>query len=151
LAENLPFYFVKTVSVASDTTMPPYTTDNILLANNTGTIGGSDMDQAFHTEYAKNYTVSLQRQLTSTTMVEVSYLGSRVTGADNSTILNVPQPGPGAIGPRRPVPQLGNISDIRWNGYSVYNGVTVQVARKARPRFLVLRELHDLEIDRRCV
>jgi hypothetical protein len=135
LAENLPFYFVKTVSVPGDATVPQYTTENVLLANNTGSIGGSDMDNAFHTEYAKNYTVSLQHRLASTTMVEVSYLGSRVTGADSSTILNVPQPGPGPIGPRRPVPQLGNISDIRWNGYSIYNGLTVQVARRSASGF----------------
>jgi hypothetical protein len=130
LAENLPFYFVKTVSVPGDATSPPYSTGNILLANNTGTIGGSDMDHAFHTEYAKNYTLSLQRQLTPTTMVEIRYLGSRVTAADSPTVLNVPEPGPGPIGPRRPIPDLGNISDIRWNGYSIYNGLTVEIARR---------------------
>jgi hypothetical protein len=33
------------------------------------------------------------------------------------------------------VPQLGNISDIRWNGYSIYNGLTVQVARRSASGF----------------
>jgi hypothetical protein len=63
-------------------------------------------------------------------VVEVSYLRSSVVGADSSTVLNVPQPGPGPIGPRRPVPQLSNISEIRWNGYSIYDGLTFKVTRR---------------------
>jgi hypothetical protein len=129
LAENLPFYQVKTVNVAGDASVPPYTTENILLAPNNGTIGGSDMDHAYQTEYAKNVTASLQRRLTDTTRVEISYLGSWVTGADSPTYLNIPEPGPGPIAPRRPIPELGPIPDIRFNGYSVYNGLTVQVNR----------------------
>jgi hypothetical protein len=88
------------------------------------------MDHNFQTEYAKNVTLGVQREVTPGTMAEISYLGSWVTGADSSTVLNVPQPGPGPIGPRRPIPQLSNISEIRWNGYSVYHGVTFKLARR---------------------
>src|SRR6185436_11854109 len=92
----------------------------------TGTVGGSTMDWDFRTEYAKNYSVSVQRQITPTTMLEVSFLRSAIVGADSSTVRNVPEPGAGAIGPRRPVPQLANITAIRWDGYSIFNGVTVR-------------------------
>ena len=79
----------------------------MLLAPANGTVGGNTMDWDFRTEYAKNYSVSVQRQLTSTTMFEVSFLRSAIVGADSSTVRNVPEPGPGAIGPRRPDPAAG--------------------------------------------
>ena len=63
-------------------------------------------------------------------MVEASFLRSTITGADSSTVLNVPVPGPGPIGPRRPVPQLANITAIRWDGYSVFNGLTLRVTQR---------------------
>jgi carboxypeptidase family protein len=129
-AENLPFFELKSVNAAADATVPVYQTDTMLLSTANGTIGGTTMDHSFQTEYAKNVTVGVQREVMPSTMAEVSYLGSWVTGADSSTVLNVPQPGPGAIGPRRPIPQLSNISEIRWNGYSVYHGVTLKLARR---------------------
>ena len=61
---------------------------------------------------------------------EASYLHSRIDGADSSTVLNVPAPGPGAIGPRRPVPALSNITAIRWDGYSIYNSLTLKVTQR---------------------
>ncbi len=128
-AENLPFFELKSVSAPSDATLPPYQTATMLLASGNGTIGGTTMDHNFQTEYAKNVTLGFQRAVTMSTMIDVSYLGSWVTGADSSTVLNVPQPGPGPIAPRRPLPALSNISDIRWNGYSIYRGVTVKLAR----------------------
>ena len=88
------------------------------------------MDWDFRTEYAKNYSVSVQRQLTSSTMVEVSFLRSAIVGADSSTVRNVPEPGAGAIGPRRPVPELANITAIRWDGYSIFNGVTFRAEQR---------------------
>ena len=39
-------------------------------------------------------------------MVEVSYMGTWTLGADNATVRNVPEPGPGSIQARRPIPQL---------------------------------------------
>jgi hypothetical protein len=88
------------------------------------------MNWDFRTESAMNYSVAVQRQIASETMLEVSFLRSAITGADSSTVLNVPDPGPGPIGPRRPVPELANITTIRWDGYSIYNGVTVRVEQR---------------------
>jgi hypothetical protein len=130
LASTLPFVSAKTVNAAADALGPTYSTENMLLAPSNGTIGGSTMNHDFQTEYAKNWTVSVQRQLTPTTVVEASYLRSAIVGADSSTVLNVPTPGPGAIGLRRPVPQLANITTIRWDGYSIFNSVTVRAAQR---------------------
>ena len=129
-AQTLPFFFSKTVNAAADAVQPAFTTENMLLAPANGTIGGTTMNHDFQTEYAKNYSVSLQRALTRATAISVAFVRSSITGADSSTVLNVPDPGPGAIGPRRQVPQLANVTAIRWDGYSVYNGLTFRVDRR---------------------
>ncbi|MCP5939786.1 hypothetical protein NL351_28140, partial [Klebsiella pneumoniae] len=71
LASTLPFFFAKTVTAASDAVQPTLDTSTVLMAPADGTVGGSTMDWDFRTEYAKNYSVSVQRQVTSTTMLEV--------------------------------------------------------------------------------
>jgi hypothetical protein len=44
--------------------------------------------------------------------------------------LNVPLPGPGTIAARRPIPQLSQISDIRWNGWATYHALTLSAKRR---------------------
>jgi hypothetical protein len=130
LAQTLPFVFAKTVTAASDAVQPALDTSNALLSEANGTIGGNTMNWDYRTEYAKNYSISVQHQIAPSMMVEVSALRSAIVGADSSTVLNVPEPGPGAIGPRRPVPELSNITAIRWDGYSIYNGITFRAERR---------------------
>jgi hypothetical protein len=50
--------------------------------------------------------------------------------ADSATVLNVPLPGAGAIPARRPIPQLSQISDIRWNGWATYHALTLAAKRR---------------------
>jgi len=130
LASTLPFFFAKTVTAAADALQPTQTTGTVLLAPSNGTVGGNTMNWDFQTEYAKNYSITVQRQLAANTAFDVGFLRSAIVGADSSTVLNVPTPGPGAIGPRRPVPQLANVTAIRWDGYSIYNGVTFHVEQR---------------------
>jgi hypothetical protein len=130
LAQTLPFFFAKSVTVAADALRPPYATETMLTAAANGTIGGNTMNHDYRTEYAKNVTVKVQRQLGASTAIDVAYLGSWIVGADSSTVLNVPEPGAGAIGPRRPIPQLANVTAIRWDGYSIFHSVTFSVERR---------------------
>ena len=132
LAQTLPFFFNKTVNAASDAVRPTFDTETMLLAGANGTVGGNTMNHDYQTEYARNWTVSLQRQLGPATMVEASYLHSDIVGADSSTVLNVPEPGPGPIGPRRPVPALANITAIRWDGYSIYDALSFKAEHRLR-------------------
>jgi hypothetical protein len=134
LAQTLPFVFAKTVTAAADAVQPTQQTATVLLAPANGTVGGNTMNWDFRTEYAKNYSVSVQRQVGDRTVIEVSALRSAIVGADSSTVLNVPEPGPGAIGPRRPIPQLANITAIRWDGYSIFNGLTVRATHRLSRR-----------------
>ena len=130
LAQTLPFFFAKSVSAPADALVPPYRTGSVLLVPANGAVGGNTMLHDFKTEYAKNVSLSIQRLLTPTLEVEANYLGSWIVGADSSTVLNVPVPGPGAIGPRRPVPQLSNITAIRWDGYSTFHSVTFKAEKR---------------------
>jgi hypothetical protein len=130
LAQTLPFFFAKTINAPADALRPTASTETMLAAPANGSVGGNTMNHDYRTEYAKNVTVGIQRQLTPTTAVDVSYLGSWIVGADSSTVLNVPTPGPGPIGPRRPVPALSNVIAIRWDGYSVFHALTLRAEQR---------------------
>ena len=130
LAQTLPFFFAKTVSAPADAVRPTYSTESVLLAPANGTIGGSTMNHDFQTEYAKNWSVIVQRQVARGAAVEISYLHSAIVGADSSTVINVPEPGPGPLGPRRPIPALSNVTAIRWDGYSIFDALTVKAERQ---------------------
>ncbi|OFW41654.1 MAG: hypothetical protein A3F70_06045 [Acidobacteria bacterium RIFCSPLOWO2_12_FULL_67_14] len=57
-------------------------------------------------------------------------MGTWTTGADNATVRNVPEPGPGPIQSRRPIPQLSRINAIRFDGKSIYHGLTLKAERR---------------------
>jgi hypothetical protein len=88
------------------------------------------MDYEYSVEYSQTWSGGLQYQLAQTTMAEISYMGTWTLGADNATIRNVPEPGPGAIQARRPIPQLSRINAIRFDGKSIYHGLTLKVERR---------------------
>ncbi len=130
LARNLPFFFTKQVDVPIQQQVPTFQTRDILASNATGTIGGSIMDFAYSVEYSQTWSGGIQYELFPATMVEVSYMGTWTLGADNATVHNVPEPGPGAIPPRRPIPQLIRVNAIRFDGKSIYHGVTLKAERR---------------------
>ncbi len=47
--------------------------------------------------------VSFERQLTATSMIQVGYLGAWGSSLDRSRLVNNAQPGPGGVQPRRPI------------------------------------------------
>ena len=57
-------------------------------------------------------------------------MGTWTLGADNATVRNVPEPGPGSIQARRPIPQLSRINAIRFDGKSIYHGLTFKIERR---------------------
>ena len=123
LAENEPFFLVKTVA---NSAKPIYTTENILNFNPTGAIGANSVNHDFAIEYNEVWNAAVQKQLKGSTSVEVDYVGSRTVHADSSTVLNVPS----TFGGPRPVPQLAAFTTIRWDGWATFNAMTVQVARR---------------------
>jgi hypothetical protein len=63
-------------------------------------------------------------------IAQVSYFGSHISGADNSTFRNIPEPGPGAINARRPNPLLSGFKAIRWDGWSIYHSGTLRIEKR---------------------
>jgi hypothetical protein len=124
LAENIPFYLVKTVS--NGATAPTYTTQNILSANPTGAIGANSVNHNFAIEYNESWNAAVQRVLTSSTTIEAEYIGSRTVHADSSTAVNVPM----IFGGPRPYPSLNAFTTIRWDGWAAFNGLTLKVVRR---------------------
>lgn len=129
LAQNLPFFVTKTVN-SLVTLSPTFNTENALTTNALGTVGGNNLDHNFKIEYNEVWNFNVERELTSSTVLSLAYIGSRTVHADSGTVLNVPVPGPGAIAARRPIPQLSQISDIRWNGWATYNALTLAAKRR---------------------
>ncbi len=129
LAQNLPFFATRTVSSAV-TLSPSFTTENALISNTTGTVGGNNLDHDFRIEYNEVLNFSVERELTSTTLLSAAFIGSRTIHADSGTVLNVPVPGPGAIAARRPISALSQIADIRWNGWATYRALTLAAHRR---------------------
>jgi hypothetical protein len=134
-ARNLPFFFVKQVDVPITQTVPALTTQNILTNNATGTIGGNIMDFAYSVEYSQTWSGGIQYAVFPATMLDVFYMGTWTLGADNATVHNIPEPGPGPIQSRRPIPQLSRINSIRFDGKSIYHGLTVKAERRLANNF----------------
>ena len=124
---------------------------NILTSDPTGVVAPNIMDHDYAVEYTQTWSGGLQYELLPATMVEVSYMGSWTLGADNATVRNVPEPGPGSIQARRPIPQLGPIRSIRFDGQSIYHGVTFKAEQRLRNNYVVQRQLHALDVERRCL
>lgn len=129
-SRNLPFFSTRQVDVPADQRTPVFQTRNILTSDPTGVVAPSIMDHAYAVEYTQTWSGGLQYQLFPSTMVEASYMGSWTLGADNATVHNVPEPGPGPIQARRPIPQLGAIRSIRFDGKSIYHGVTFKAEQR---------------------
>ncbi len=129
LAQNLPFFVTKTVS-STPALSPSFTTESALEANTTGTAGGNNLDHNYQIEYNEVWNFNLERELSPSTLLTVAYIGSRTVHADSGTVLNVPQPGPGPIAPRRPIPQLSQVGDIRWNGWAAYHALALGAKRR---------------------
>ncbi|PYU27487.1 MAG: hypothetical protein DMG32_06765 [Acidobacteria bacterium] len=127
LAENIPFFLVKTVTNSS---AAAFTTENILAQSPTGAIGANGVNHDYRIEYNEVWNLSLQRVIMANTTVEAEYVGSRTVHADSATALNVPVPGPGAVQQRRPYPGLAGFTTIRWDGWATFNALTLKVTRR---------------------
>ena len=136
LAQNLPFFVTKTVNSSAATLSPSFTTENALTANIVGAVGGSNLDHDFKIEYNEVWNFSLERELNPSTVLSLAYVGSRTVHADSGTVLNVPVPAAGAIAARRPIPQLSQVSNIRWNGWATYHALTLSAKRRFSRRLM---------------
>jgi len=75
------------------------------------------------TPYVVQFSLGVQRELTPTTSFEVNYVGNAAFKNLLGLNLNQPVPGPGPINPRRPYPNLGDLSGYFSIGRSHYDSL----------------------------
>ncbi len=128
-AQNLPFFVTKTVN-SDAAAAPSFQIGNALTTTSLGTVGGSDLNHNFQIEYNEVWNLNLEREITRGSILSIAYIGSRTLHADSATILNVPEPGPGNISSRRPIPQLSQVHEIRWDGWATYHAFALGLKRR---------------------
>ena len=129
-AQNLPFFVNKTVNTTASAGAPPFSTPTMLTSSNIGAIGGNDLNHKFEIEYNEVWNANLEQRITESTTIAAAYIGSRTVQADSSTVLNVPDPGPGSIAARRAIPSMGSFNTIRWDGWATYHALTLKVTHR---------------------
>ncbi|MGH9376252.1 MAG: carboxypeptidase regulatory-like domain-containing protein [Terriglobia bacterium] len=128
LAENLPFFLLKTVTNPPQSGSPTYTTEDILTSNTLGTIGANGVNHNYRIEYNEVWNATVERAITANMTAEVQYVGSKTVHADDSIDPNMPVPGSGAA--LRPYAALGAFNSIRWDGWANFQALTLQLTRR---------------------
>ncbi|WP_448989450.1 carboxypeptidase regulatory-like domain-containing protein [Luteitalea sp.] len=83
------------------------------------------------------WSVDLQREIFGSSVVEIQYLASRTKNLDRSFFNNTPQPGPGAIDPRRPNQLFRSIRTIQNDLIANYDAVSLIARRRMTNGFLL--------------
>jgi hypothetical protein len=84
------------------------------------------------------WTVSVGRRALSNMSFEAAYTGGRTDGMLVNALLNQPLPGPGAVQPRRPYPQYGNISYWVPDDYATYHALQLKAEKRLSGGFSFL-------------
>ena len=90
------------------------------------------------TPYVVQFSLGIQRELTPSTSLEVNYVGNAAFKNLLGLNLNQPLPGPGAIAPRRPYPNLGDLSGYFSVGRSHYDSLQTALRKTYDRTGLVL-------------
>jgi hypothetical protein len=81
--------------------------------------------------FVQQWNLTLQQELGWETVVTVAYVGSKGDNLqDKNGNFNAPAPGPGAIGPRRPFPNVAGIQIIASRGYTRYHGLQTKLEKR---------------------
>jgi hypothetical protein len=82
------------------------------------------------TAHKNQWSLDIQRQLGSTTSLDLQYVGSNTANLDRSFFNNTPQPGPGPVDPRRPSPRFRSRRIIQNDLIADYDAVSLILRRR---------------------
>jgi hypothetical protein len=88
--------------------------------------------------YLQQWNLNIQRQLGGSTTVSAAYGASKGTHLIRSLDLNQPEPGPGAVALRRPVPAFAGIFYIESGANSSFQSLQLSMDRRLSHNFSVL-------------
>ncbi|HXN22771.1 MAG TPA: carboxypeptidase regulatory-like domain-containing protein [Candidatus Dormibacteraeota bacterium] len=99
-----------------------------IVANFTGNVA----NKTNRTPYVDQFSLGIQHEFSPGLSLEVNYVGNAAFKNLLRLNVNQPAPGPGAVAPRRPLPALGTLNDIRTIGRSHYDSLQTTL-RKVIP------------------
>jgi len=83
------------------------------------------------TPYIEQYELNVQRQFSSSTVLEVGYLGTQGHRLERLISYNLPYPSPtGSIASREPAPEFGNIQMLAGTVNSNYHSLSAKLTRR---------------------
>jgi hypothetical protein len=96
----------------------------------------------FHADTATMWNIGVQRELRWSSVIDVSYVGTRGTNLFRSYNINVPDPGPGNVNQRRPyfaiAPTITTINQRDGDGKSWYDAVQFKFEKRFSRGFQAL-------------
>jgi hypothetical protein len=78
-----------------------------------------------------HFNLGAQRQLSSSTVLELNYVGNIGQHLNGVSNINIPTPAAGGVQARRPYPQFGNIMYFDTNMSNTYHSLQASFARRA--------------------
>jgi len=82
------------------------------------------------TAHKNQWSADVQRQIGSTTSLDLQYVGSNTANLDRSFFNNTPQPGPGPVDPRRPSQRFRSRRIIQNDLIADYDAVSIILRRR---------------------
>jgi hypothetical protein len=143
LYKNLPYYSNQVIATSTNTAPAQFLSQGLSVP--TAPVGETAAQLSTGSPEAWNenlrpamigsWSLGVERQLTNSMMLDVTYVGTRGDRLlINSVNMNEAQPGPGAVGPRRPYytinPNLVNISYVTSWGGSKYESLQAHVEKR---------------------
>ncbi len=142
LYKNLPFYFSQVVATDQNGTPPVLISDGLPIPvapspdDSQALSGGNPNAWDFDLQSTRvtQWSAGIERQLASTLLLDVAYVGTRTAGLISSYNFNQSFPGPGAQGPRRPFypinPDVTNVSYRTNYAGAKYHSLQVKVEKR---------------------
>jgi Carboxypeptidase regulatory-like domain len=84
------------------------------------------------TPYSQQWHASIERQLPSSTVITIAYVGTVGVHLDHLTDINAGSPGTTHVSTGRPYPFFIQINELQTNQVSNYNAVQISAERRAR-------------------
>jgi hypothetical protein len=100
-------------------------------ANSCSTPSLTTMDIHVQNTYVQEYNFAVQHQFAPKISLDVAYTGNKTTHLELPYAINDPNPGPGAVQSRRPLPQWGTISNARLASYGNYNALQTKLETRS--------------------
>jgi hypothetical protein len=98
--------------------------------SNTAAIGGWPQNPENRTPYSNQWNLTIQQQIMNDMSFEIGYVGSSNRKQVGYTAINAARPGPGAIQPRRLMPDFGDLDGGANRFGSNYHGLQLKLNKR---------------------